>query len=185
RASRGGVRGRQEAGDREAPRHRAAGRSGDRAGRRRYQRERARAGGGARRGGFAMMPPKKGARAEVKSVIDPHEEERRPSINPSNRRVSRPKLPPELSQLPLEGEATNAPEAPPEVGAPAKPPSRFMAIARAVAGAALVIGVSVSVAWAARHYVMTTPRFAVREIAVTGQSRRSADDIATEAGIAR
>ena len=44
-----------------------------------------------------MMPPKKGARAEVKSVIDPHEEERRPSINPSNRRVSRPKLPPELS----------------------------------------------------------------------------------------
>jgi cell division protein FtsQ len=134
-----------------------------------------------------MMPPKKGARAEAKSVIDPHEEGRRPSsVNPSNRRVSRPKLPPEMSQL--EADAPSDHELATDADAsakPPKPPSRLLVIARAVAGAALVVAVSISVAWAARHYVMTTPRFAVREIAVTGQSRRSVDDIATEAGIAR
>jgi cell division protein FtsQ len=56
---------------------------------------------------------------------------------------------------------------------------------RAVAGLALVLGVSATVALGARHYVLSTPRFAVREIVVTGNQRRTADDVASTAGIAK
>ena len=130
-----------------------------------------------------------GARAsEAARVVA--EDARRPSVNPTNRRVSRPQLPPDIQELedrrsslpPFdEGSIDEASLAPP----PPKAPSRALTIARTVLGVALVIGVSGTVAWAARRYVMTTPRFAVSDIAVTGGSRRTADDIAAEAGIAR
>jgi cell division protein FtsQ len=58
-------------------------------------------------------------------------------------------------------------------------------IARATLGIALVVGVSVTAALGARRYVTTTPRFAVKDIDVSGNARRTADEIATEAGIAK
>jgi cell division protein FtsQ len=54
-----------------------------------------------------------------------------------------------------------------------------------VAGVALVIGVSGTVAWAARRYVMTTPRFAVATIDVSGERHRTSDEIADTAGLSR
>jgi cell division protein FtsQ len=62
--------------------------------------------------------------------------------------------------------------------------ARTFAILRAAAGAALVVMVSTGVAWAARRYVMTSPRFAITEIIVNGGPRRSRDDLTREAGIA-
>jgi cell division protein FtsQ len=98
-----------------------------------------------------------------------------------NRRVARPKLPRELVEA-------NGIELPPEpeVSAPPPPPapSRLGNILRATAGIALVLTVSVTAALGARRYVTTTPRFAVKTIDVSGNVRRSADDVSSEAGVA-
>jgi cell division protein FtsQ len=100
-----------------------------------------------------------------------------------NRRVSRPKIPAEL----IEAHGIELPPEPePEVVAPPPaPPNRLAGIARAVLGIGLVVGVSVTASLGARRYVTTTPRFAVKEINVSGNARRTADDIAAEAGIAK
>ncbi len=102
-----------------------------------------------------------------------------------NRRVGRPKLPAEFIEASeLE---TALPREEPEVGPPPSPPRtrRIAAIARATAGVALVVAVSVTAALGARRYVTTTPRFAVKTIDVSGNARRSADDVASESGIAK
>jgi len=56
---------------------------------------------------------------------------------------------------------------------------------RTMAGVLLVLGVSGSVAWGARKYVKTSPRFAVSEIVVSGGSFRSADQLTDTAGVRR
>ncbi|MFS8068464.1 MAG: cell division protein FtsQ/DivIB [Byssovorax sp.] len=53
-----------------------------------------------------------------------------------------------------------------------------------VAGAAVVAAASISVAWGARRYVTTSPRFAVRTVLVEGERRRSAVAVAEAAGVA-
>jgi cell division protein FtsQ len=106
-------------------------------------------------------------------------------MNQPNRRVARPKLPAEWIEA-AGGELPPEPE--PELPAPPPPPrapNRIVAIARGVLGIVLVVGVSVSAALGARRYVTSTPRFAVKEIEVSGNARRSADDVAAEAGIAK
>ena len=77
---------------------------------------------------------------------------------------------------------------PPKITAPEPPKpriSRFMPILRAAFGVALVLGVSGTVAWGARKYVKTSPRFAVNEIVVAGGRFRSDDQITDAAGIKR
>jgi cell division protein FtsQ len=105
-------------------------------------------------------------------------------VNVPNRRVARPKLPAEVARamgMETEGDGeTEITESP----AP-KPPSRVAGIARAAFGTVLVVGLSVTAALGARHYVTTTPRFAIKDIGVSGNARRSPDDIASEAGIAK
>jgi cell division protein FtsQ len=59
-----------------------------------------------------------------------------------------------------------------------------VAVARTALGIALVIGSSIGVAWVTRRHVMTSRRFAVTEIQVVGNERRSADAVAAESGIA-
>jgi cell division protein FtsQ len=63
--------------------------------------------------------------------------------------------------------------------------SRAMRVARGVLGFVLVVGIGGTVAWGARKYVKTSPRFAVSEIVTTGAKRRSPDELATIAGIAK
>ena len=60
-----------------------------------------------------------------------------------------------------------------------------MRIARGVIGFVMVVGIGGTVAWGARHYVKTSPRFAVSEIVTTGAKRRSPDELASIAGIAK
>ncbi len=69
--------------------------------------------------------------------------------------------------------------------APPKVESRAMRNVRAVIGFVMVIAIGGTVAWGARRYIKTSPRFAVNEIVTTGAKRRSADDLATTAGIAK
>ena len=78
-----------------------------------------------------------------------------------------------------------------ETSAPAGLPSatssesRAMRIGRGVVGFVMVIAIGGTVAWGARRYVKTSPRFAVSEIITTGAKRRTPDELATVAGIGK
>jgi cell division protein FtsQ len=49
----------------------------------------------------------------------------------------------------------------------------------------MVVGIGTGVAWGARRYVRTSPRFAVSEIITHGGKRRGPDEIASIAGISK
>lgn len=73
-------------------------------------------------------------------------------------------------------------------GGTPRPPakeSRVGRILRAIVGVLMVVGIGSGVAWGARRYVRTSPRFAVSEIVTSGGKHRSAEEIATIAGIAK
>ncbi|WP_394826419.1 cell division protein FtsQ/DivIB [Pendulispora albinea] len=127
-------------------------------------------------------------------------------MNPTNRRVGKPQLLPDVmdmhaheegggeegAALPSTGEPAGrgAGESLGGAGSPAaaggkRAPGPAMRALQAVLGFALVVGVSVSVAWAARHYVTHSPRFAVSEIEVRGAKMRPSEALAEEAGIAK
>jgi cell division protein FtsQ len=94
-------------------------------------------------------------------------------MHPTNRRIAPPQLPPDVLEAALNG-AEN------------KPISRFGKIVpfvRGFLGAVLIAGVALGVAWSARQYVLTSPRFAVTEISVTGSKMRAQDELARESAI--
>ncbi len=63
--------------------------------------------------------------------------------------------------------------------------TRFASAIGTVFGVAFIVGTSLGVAWFARRYVTTSPRFAVAFIRVDGNERRSADAIVAESTITR
>lgn len=84
------------------------------------------------------------------------------------------------------GTPSEAPVAlPPKPPEPVRTESRAMRIARGVIGFVMVVGIGGTVAWGARRYVKTSPRFAINEIVTTGAKRRSPDELATIAGVAK
>lgn len=62
--------------------------------------------------------------------------------------------------------------------------SRAVGVLRVIVGILMVIGIGSGVVWAARRYVHTSPRFAIREILTSGGARRSPEAIASTCGIA-
>ncbi|MBX3192314.1 MAG: FtsQ-type POTRA domain-containing protein [Labilithrix sp.] len=94
----------------------------------------------------------------------------------NTRRKARPSIP---------SEAPVALEPPCEIAPAPKVESRAMRIARGVLGFVMVVAIGGTVAWGARRYVKTSPRFAVGEIVTTGAKRRTPDELATVAGIAK
>ncbi|MEO8877518.1 MAG: FtsQ-type POTRA domain-containing protein [Polyangiaceae bacterium] len=99
-------------------------------------------------------------------------------MHPTNRRIAPPQLPPDA----LESEAKKAAEA-----AENKPDSHFRKIVpfvRGTVGAILIAGVALGVAWSARQYVLTSPRFAVTHIEVVGAKMRSNDELSYESTLA-
>ena len=73
---------------------------------------------------------------------------------------------------------------PPPGASPKRLEGRVSRGIQLVAGAAVVVAASISVAWGARRYVTTSPRFAVRTVLVEGERRRSAGAVADAAGVA-
>jgi cell division protein FtsQ len=70
---------------------------------------------------------------------------------------------------------------------PVAAPSRAtlaLGLLRSVLGAALVLGLSTTVAWAARKHILASPRFAIGTITVTGAHHRTDEELRREAGIA-
>ena len=80
---------------------------------------------------------------------------------------------------------SRASQFPPTEPRPPSPHARLVNAARAVLGAALVLGLSTTVAWAARRHVLSSARFAVEDVVVLGAHRRTADALLAEAGIAK
>jgi cell division protein FtsQ len=62
---------------------------------------------------------------------------------------------------------------------------RVFGALRFLAGTALVVGASWSVAWAARRYVTTSPRFVVTDVVVNGNKLRTPEQLAAEAKITK
>jgi cell division protein FtsQ len=98
-------------------------------------------------------------------------------MTPSNRRV-KANLPPDV----LASRAAAATSVPPPAK-PAKEPSKLVRALRALAGVVLILSISGVVAWGARKYVKSTPRFAVTEIVVSGGHRRSEDELVATSGV--
>jgi cell division protein FtsQ len=55
--------------------------------------------------------------------------------------------------------------------------SRWLVALRTVGGFVLVASVSLAVAWGARRYLMTSPRFALEQVVVDGQKSRTKDGL--------
>ncbi|XXY46988.1 FtsQ-type POTRA domain-containing protein [Sorangium sp. So ce269] len=66
---------------------------------------------------------------------------------------------------------------------PARPLSRHFRALQLLAGAAVVLVASTAVAWGARRYIVSSPRFAVRTVLVDGVQRRTAEQVASAGGI--
>lgn len=103
-----------------------------------------------------------------------------------NTRVARPSSPPASAAASVSPPSSPSPT--PRKREEPREPSQgagLFRVLRGVLGFALVVGIGVTVAWAARTYVKTSPRFAVTEIVATGSKRRGADELASIAGIAK
>ncbi len=50
-------------------------------------------------------------------------------------------------------------------------------------GLAVVVGVSLAVAWSAHHYALTSPRFAIHTVDLVGAKRTTLDELKTESGV--
>jgi len=62
--------------------------------------------------------------------------------------------------------------------------ARAWSLAKLLLGLAMVIGISLGAAWGARHYAMTTPRFAIEQLEVVGARRLTTDAISKQAEVA-
>ncbi|WP_438028004.1 cell division protein FtsQ/DivIB [Sorangium sp. So ce233] len=107
---------------------------------------------------------------------------------PKNERV-RATTPPHESPAPPATSVSVRPPRPPGKGGspgearPARPLSRHFRALQLLAGAAVVLVASTAVAWGARRYIVSSPRFAVRTVLVDGVQRRTAEQVASSGGI--
>ncbi len=73
---------------------------------------------------------------------------------------------------------------PPSNAKTVRPKSRVVAALQLLVGVLVVLSASIAVAWGGRRYITTSPRFSVRSVTVDGTHRRTAEQVATLAGIA-
>jgi len=91
-----------------------------------------------------------------------------------NRRVGKTLLP-DACEVRV-AETPSLPEAP-------KPSPRWLVTLRTVGGFVLVSAVALGVAWGARRYLMTSPRFALEQVVMDGQKTRTKDSLLLRAGV--
>lgn len=107
----------------------------------------------------------------------------------SNRRLRPPKVPVIAAPPDPSPDLDNDSPVPPPATTTVKPPagprtvrklSRAMAL---VLGVCVVLSASIAVAWGARRYITTSPRFGIRTVLVDGNRRLSAEEIAAHGGV--
>ncbi|WP_437959003.1 FtsQ-type POTRA domain-containing protein [Sorangium sp. So ce119] len=107
---------------------------------------------------------------------------------PKNERVRATTPPHESPAPPATSVSVRPPRPPGKGGSPgaarsARPLSRHFRALQLLAGAAVVLVASTAVAWGARRYIVSSPRFAVRTVLVDGVQRRTAEQVASSGGI--
>ncbi|WP_433934732.1 FtsQ-type POTRA domain-containing protein [Sorangium cellulosum] len=107
---------------------------------------------------------------------------------PKNERVRATTPPHESPAPPATSVSVRPPRPPGKGGSPgearsARPLSRHFRALQLLAGAAVVLFASTAVAWGARRYIVSSPRFAVRTVLVDGVQRRTAEQVASSGGI--
>ncbi|MFT3771154.1 MAG: FtsQ-type POTRA domain-containing protein [Minicystis sp.] len=109
-----------------------------------------------------------------------------PAANAKRKVVDAPRDPIADDDSPLPGPATTTvrPPGPPSAASPKKKSGSAMRALQMVGGVAIVLTASIGVAYGARRYITTSPRFAVRTVLVDGVHRRTAAQIAGEGGVA-
>lgn len=112
------------------------------------------------------------------------ENRRRPLFEaaPKRRVIEAPRDPGADDDSPLPGPASTTIR-PPSMPK-AKGPGRISRAVSLVGGVAVVLAASIGVAWGARRYIVSSPRFAVRTVTVDGAHRRTAQQIAANGGVA-
>ncbi|WP_437929663.1 FtsQ-type POTRA domain-containing protein [Sorangium sp. So ce291] len=112
-----------------------------------------------------------------------------PAPAPKNERVRAATPSSHESPAPPATSVSVRPPRPPRKGGapgearPARPLSRHFRALQLLAGAAVVLVASTAVAWGARRYIVSSPRFAVRTVLVDGVQRRTAEQVASAGGI--
>ncbi len=105
----------------------------------------------------------------------------------TNRRLRPPKLPVVAAPPdPAPNFDHDSPPPPPATSTTVKPPAPARKLPRTLAlvlGVCVVLSASIAVAWGARRYITTSPRFGIRSVLVDGNHRLSADDIAARGGV--
>lgn len=110
-------------------------------------------------------------------------------VMPTNRRLRAPKVPVIAAPPDPSPEVEHESPPPPAATTTVKPPpapKKAHKLPRALAmflGVCVVLSASVAVAWGARRYIMTSPRFGIRTVLVDGNRRLSAEDVAAKGGI--
>lgn len=61
--------------------------------------------------------------------------------------------------------------------------ARVWSLTKLLLGLVMVIGISLGAAWGARHYAMTTPRFAIERLEVIGARRLTTEAVSRKAGV--
>jgi cell division protein FtsQ len=97
-------------------------------------------------------------------------------MTPQNRRVSKVTEPPRPRSLSTGGERGRSVR---------ERNGRFLAVARALIGGALIVTLSGAVAWAVRRHIVQSARFAVTDIVVAGEHQCPAESLLEEAGLSR
>jgi cell division protein FtsQ len=109
---------------------------------------------------------------------------RRPLFEAGSKRrvIEAPKDPGAEDDSPLPGPASTTIRPPPMPAS--RGPGRLSRGLSLVGGVAVVLAASIGVAWGARRYIVSSPRFAVRTVVVDGAHRRTAQQIAATGGVA-
>ncbi|WP_437280686.1 FtsQ-type POTRA domain-containing protein [Sorangium sp. So ce375] len=112
-----------------------------------------------------------------------------PAAAPKNERVraatpsSHESPPPPATSVSVRPPRPPAKDGAPAEARPRRPISRHLRALQLLAGAAVVLVASTAVAWGARRYIVSSPRFAVRTVLVDGVQRRTAEQVASSGGI--
>lgn len=111
------------------------------------------------------------------------------AANPRRRVIEAPRDPGTDDDSPLPGPATTTvrpPASSRSSGAASSRPKAGGALRalQLVGGVTIVLAASIGVAWGARRYITSSPRFAVRTVLVDGAHRRTAAQIAAGGGVA-
>ncbi|APR75018.1 Cell division protein FtsQ [Minicystis rosea] len=109
-----------------------------------------------------------------------------PAGNVKRKVIDAPRDPGADDDSPLPGPATTTvrPPAPPKSEKPKGKGGSALRMLQMVGGAAIVLAASIGVAYGARRYITSSPRFAVRTVLVDGVHRRTATQVANGGGVA-